>query len=296
MALQPLEVEILAGLDAGRTLAEIGEQLSLSHSAVSKALHAAETREGLPLVEQTGRRLRLTPAGAYLMPAVRDLMAKLADLGEVVAAIQAGSAGPVRIVSTRSAGLNVLPTILDEFQEVFPRAAVELEIAPARHICAVLRDENYDMAIGPLTTIPPDLLVDRLYEDDPVFFVPPNSKFARKQAVSREDVRDETFIGPFTLPFWATLWEELVGGQPPMSRKMPLVDSDRVKQLVGSGTGIGVLFSSSVRRELEQGVFVPLPFSAFSRPHSLYIMRRAGGPLLSIAEQFRSFVIGRTRR
>ncbi|HEX6512339.1 MAG TPA: substrate-binding domain-containing protein, partial [Chloroflexota bacterium] len=228
-------------------------------------------------------------------PQVHGIIAKLAELDDVLAAIQTGNAGPLRIVATRSAGQNVLPGILDEFQEVFPRAAVQLDVVPAQRILDVLRKGTYDVAIGPLVAAPDDLLADRLYEDEPVLFVTPDSALARKPTLTSEDVRDETFIGPFTLPFWSTLWEELVSSQPPGSRKMPVVDTQRVKQLVETGTGIGLLFKTSIRQELEQGTFVRLPIHGLSLPHELYFLRRKGVELLPLAEQFRNFVIGRTR-
>jgi len=297
MPLLPLEAQILAGLAAGKTLAQIGEELSLSHSALSKALHGAEQREGLAFVQQNGRRLQLSPAGRYLLPHIRQVMAALSELDERLAAVQSGSAGPLRVASTRSAGLSVLPAILEGFREVFPQAAIEHDIVPAREVCDVLRGGRYDVAIGPLHHHAPDLLADRLYEDDPVFFAPAGSRLAGKESIATADLRDETLIGPFALPFWASLWEVLTQGEPAAAiRKMPVTDIDRVKQLVRTGTGIGVLFETSIRRELEDGTFARLPLDGATLPHELYVIRRAGVARLPIVEQFRNFVIGRTRR
>ncbi len=41
------ELQVLVGLQSGKTLSEIGEELLLSHPSVSKALRAAEHKAGL---------------------------------------------------------------------------------------------------------------------------------------------------------------------------------------------------------------------------------------------------------
>ncbi len=58
------ELQILVGLAEGHTQVAIGAQLHLDQPTVSKLLHLAERKLGLPLVERRGRRLYLTPVGA----------------------------------------------------------------------------------------------------------------------------------------------------------------------------------------------------------------------------------------
>ena len=71
MLLSVSELQILAALAEGKTLVEIGRTMYMTHPAVSRALHIAERKTGLTLVERDGRRLRLTSSGAELVGVIK---------------------------------------------------------------------------------------------------------------------------------------------------------------------------------------------------------------------------------
>jgi DNA-binding transcriptional LysR family regulator len=87
------ELQILAALAAGLTLAQIGEDLALSHSSISKALGAIERKSGLRLLEHTGRRLRLTSSGMDLAHSARAAVDELLDVERTVDALRKGTIG-----------------------------------------------------------------------------------------------------------------------------------------------------------------------------------------------------------
>lgn len=64
-----------------------GEQLGVSHSAVSQTLRRLEERIGVPLVQRTTRSVHLTEAGeklyASVRPALDEVRAAVAAVGEL---------------------------------------------------------------------------------------------------------------------------------------------------------------------------------------------------------------------
>lgn len=169
MSLTAIEAVILAGIDQGQTLAQLGDQLSLSHSAVSKALQAAQTRERLRLVDHAGRRISLTPAGKVLALRAREVVLKLADLNELLVGLQTGRGGPLHIIAAPSSGNYVLPDIISEFGKVFPQVQVNLAVVSSRELWRIFAEQNYDLGIGPRPDDAPGWLVEPLYDDGPVF-------------------------------------------------------------------------------------------------------------------------------
>jgi len=132
------ELQILVGLAEGHTQVAIGAQLHLDQPTVSKLLHLAERKLGLPLVERRGRRLYLTPVGAELARGAAEVIAQLRSLEQLVATLQAGSGGPVQIVATSTPGAYVLPPLIGEFHRAYPTAKVTLQIVPAQSIWETL--------------------------------------------------------------------------------------------------------------------------------------------------------------
>ncbi|KOU44921.1 LysR family transcriptional regulator, partial [Streptomyces sp. WM4235] len=95
--LRPLP--LLPELARRGTIAAVAEALAFSPSAVSQQLGVLEREAGLPLLEPTGRRARLPPAGEDLVrhaEAVLELLERAeADLAEA----RGGLAGVLRVGS-----------------------------------------------------------------------------------------------------------------------------------------------------------------------------------------------------
>src|ERR1700756_2436010 len=74
------ELRVLVGMLNGKTIAQIADELLLTHPSVSKTLRTAQRRAGFPLTEQRGRRLRLTADGTRIAVAAQQV---LVELGQV---------------------------------------------------------------------------------------------------------------------------------------------------------------------------------------------------------------------
>ena len=73
-------VDALIALEKFGTVSEAAVRLRLTQSAVSKRIQSLERQVGFRLVEQEGRRLRLTPAAVSFLERARPLVADLRGL------------------------------------------------------------------------------------------------------------------------------------------------------------------------------------------------------------------------
>ena len=76
--LNAARLQVLARLDSLGTVRAVGASLHLSPSAVSAQLAALEAETGARLLERTGRRVRLTPAGRALARHARVILDQMA--------------------------------------------------------------------------------------------------------------------------------------------------------------------------------------------------------------------------
>jgi DNA-binding transcriptional LysR family regulator len=95
-----LELQILVAQDDDKTLSQIARELYLKHPSISRALHSAERKTGVPLAEHVGRRLRLTSAGVELASHARNTLARYDDLDRMMEDLRDGQAGTVRMLAT----------------------------------------------------------------------------------------------------------------------------------------------------------------------------------------------------
>src|SRR5580704_1525844 len=94
------------------TIAAVAEALCYTPSAVSQQLAALERDAGVPLLQRTGRRVRLTPAGAVLAGQTEEILALLERAAAGLAAARTGMAGPLRIGAFPTAMRTILPAAL----------------------------------------------------------------------------------------------------------------------------------------------------------------------------------------
>src|SRR5580692_1268070 len=94
------------------TIAAVAEALCYTPSAVSQQLAALERDAGVPLLQRTGRRVRLTPAGAALAGQTEEILALLERAAAGLAAARTGLAGPLRIGAFPTAMRTILPAAL----------------------------------------------------------------------------------------------------------------------------------------------------------------------------------------
>src|SRR6478672_13937010 len=120
----------IAKLRIFATVARLGnftraaELLYLTQPTVSQQLAALEAQVGAPLIERLPRRLRLTPAGAALLPYAEQILA-LADAATEAARAAAGLADrTLRLGVGHTLATYLLPELLSRYRDLYPQRQV----------------------------------------------------------------------------------------------------------------------------------------------------------------------------
>jgi DNA-binding transcriptional LysR family regulator len=105
-------LRLLLELARRGTVTAAAEALAYTPSAVSQQLAALEREAGVPLLERTGRRVALTPAGTVLAGYAESVFAVLEEASAALAATRDSLTGPLRIGAFPSAARVILPSAL----------------------------------------------------------------------------------------------------------------------------------------------------------------------------------------
>lgn len=105
-------LRLLFELSHRGTITAVAEALAYTPSAVSQQLAALEREAGVPLLERTGRRVALTPAGVVLARYAESVLAVLEEAAAALAATRSSLTGPLRIGAFPSAARTILPQAL----------------------------------------------------------------------------------------------------------------------------------------------------------------------------------------
>ena len=147
-------LQLLFELRHRGTLAAVAEALSYSPSAVSQQLSALSAEVGTPLVEPSGRTLRLTPAGEILSSRAARILMELEQAEAEIALAGDGKAGGVRLATFQTGFLGLVPAVITDLKATHPDLSIEvLQVRPdagfdalAGHDCDVLLGENTRVA------------------------------------------------------------------------------------------------------------------------------------------------------
>lgn len=123
-------------------------ELHITQPAITQHIHALEARYGCPLLERSGRSMRLTPAGEV---ARRRLTAAANDEERLVREIRAAAGeGPTRTLRlgcTRTIADYLAPRLLAQMTARGARSAVALRIGNTSELTAALDEGAIDLAL-----------------------------------------------------------------------------------------------------------------------------------------------------
>lgn len=172
------------------------ERLHMAQPPLSQQIALLEKEIGTALFDRSRRSIRLTTAGAALLPEARRLLADLDETVRMVRRVGDGTVGRLTVGFVPSAMGGVLPDLLREFRATHPAVELSLrEMAPDALLRAV-HDRRLDVAVLYLPISEPDLARRRLASEDLLLALPDAHPAAAAPAVALSDVAEEPFVLP----------------------------------------------------------------------------------------------------
>ena len=151
-----MELRHLTALEAVarlRSFSAAARELGYTQSAISQQIAQLERVVGQRLVDRPGgpRSVDLTDAGRLLLRHADAIVAQLAAAQADLAALAAGSAGPLRVGIYQSVGARILPALLRRFREDWPLVEVDVrEETDAADLLRLLERGEIDLTFADL--------------------------------------------------------------------------------------------------------------------------------------------------
>ena len=141
------ELRILHALAITGSLTATAAQLGLSQPAVSQRIKRVETRLAVPLIERSGRGIRLTTAGQIPADHGRTLVSETDAALAAIDDLRGERAGTIRLVGFPSASATVVPDVMRALNVEAPEVALQYREAEPPAATAMLRDGEVDCAL-----------------------------------------------------------------------------------------------------------------------------------------------------
>lgn len=268
------------------------DHLELSQSSVSTLVRELEENLGLRLFDRHTRMLRLTGAGAEILPLARKAVA---DLDSVIGSSQQLAAlgrGRVSIAASSMQASLMVPRFIREFATQFPGVKVVLHDVSQAEVLQMVRAGEVDFGIGTAPGRQHDLASRQLSSDVFCAVLPPDHPLQRRRDVTWRDLAGYTLIGPRGgnplrdhLDF--ALAREGIALVRHYEVSLPLT----IVGMVEGGLGVGVATTALAR--LAEGLGLTL--KKLSSPvvrHEVSLIFHPERSLSPAAQNFRDLVVG----
>lgn len=280
-------IEVARELSVSRA----AEKLHITQPAVSMQLRQLEEAMGVPLLEQVGRRIRLTEAGRDLERIGVSTVAQLKDLDEVMAAHRGLRRGRIRlgIVSTAK---YFVPMLLVRFRKKFPAVEVELKINNRETILNHFVRNEVDLVI--MGRAPDDIDCRATpFATNPMGVVgAPEHPLSRRRQAPLSILKDQDFVVRERGSGTRAALERLLAKHRVKPRiVMELPSNETIKQAVMAGMGLSFLSLRTLRHELASGHMVLLDIDGLPLVKHWYVTHLASKRLSPAAAAFKTFLV-----
>ncbi|WBY02971.1 LysR family transcriptional regulator [Ramlibacter tataouinensis] len=269
------------------------EELHLTQPAVSTQVHKLQEHVGLPLFEQLGKKVYLTPAGLQMLASSREIIDKFHEAEEALAAFR-GVAGGRLNVSVISAGDYFFPALLVAFMQRNPGVTLNFGVCNREELLGRLAENLTDLAV--MVRPPPAAQTDTVavpFAPHPyVIVAPPSHPLAGSRRIPLARILKEPFIvrekGSDT---WNSMREGFGEALDGLNIAMEIKSTETIKQAVIAGMGISFLSAHTISRERQAGKLVILDVKGFPLMLNWYVVHRRTKRLPPVAQAFLGFLL-----
>jgi DNA-binding transcriptional LysR family regulator len=169
------------------------QRLSMSQPPLSQQIKALEEELDVMLFHRTKREVRLTKAGAGILPEAYRLLEQADRLKKVARRVRTGEYCQVFIGCVSSACFDLLPTILHRFDIDCPGLTVSVKEYDTADALPAIVDGRLDFGLVRIDKVEAPLSHIPLRQDHFVVALPNDHVLARKKRVALADLGGENF-------------------------------------------------------------------------------------------------------
>ncbi len=267
----------------------------VSQPGVSRHVQRLETELGVALLVRQRKHVVPTAAGSRLFAYAMDTIAAHDRIIESLARDDAAVEGELRIAASTAPGEYLLPGLLFQFTEIYPRVRPHVAVTDSASAIAQVAGSHADLGFTGMRVAHPSLEWTVVAEDELVLAVPGRHPFAGRASVDVSELKGLPFIerepGSGT---WTGLRRALDSAgikEPGYTLVMVVNSTHATLAAVNNGFGFSIVSSLAVHEHEFDQVY-PARLTGLDTTRSLYMVKR---PQLdsSVAHAFGDWVLAR---
>ncbi|MGM0854652.1 MAG: LysR family transcriptional regulator [Bacillota bacterium] len=238
-----------------------GEKLGYAQSSVTTQIKKLEEHYRIKLFERVGRKMRLTQSGEELYYYVEKILSLLDEAEERILK-ESNLRGTLRVGTVESLAAYFITPYIKQLKVKHPELKILLESGHCPNLKGGTLEGKFDLSIlmdryvehPELTTIP-------IRQEKLVMIAPLSHRLGSHQVMNLRELESETLILTEEGCSYRVLLEQLLKEENVQAKSVISFSSlEAIKQCVADDLGIAILPEIAVRKEIENGKVIQLPF------------------------------------
>jgi LysR family transcriptional regulator, transcription activator of glutamate synthase operon len=226
----------------GTTVTEVSELEQVTQSGVSRALARLEAEIGTPLLQRSGRILRMTHAGSVFKRHVDAMLHQLDDGIAAVNQLIEPDTGTVALAFQHSLATWLVPDLVRSFRAAHPNVRFQLTQVRDELHAPPLAGGHAELEIGTRRPHEPDIRTRRIAIEPLRLALPRDHPRGQQQHIALADLAEERFISLSPTSALRRLTDSLceeAGFEPDVVFEAE--DLSTVRGFVAAGLGVAIV-------------------------------------------------------
>ncbi len=266
------------------------EEMHLAQPTVSTQIRKLSETLDLPLFEQIGRKVHLTPAGTALQEGCKELFAAFGRIDESLAALRGLEGGRLRL-AVSTTGKYFAPRLLAAFVGLHPKIEISLQIHNRQGLIERLARNDDDLYIFANPPTEQEVVCQPILRNPMVLFARADHPLAGKKNIPFSALAREHYLmrepgsGTRLAVYHAF---DKYGIEPKV--RMELSTNEAIKQAIRAGLGVSILSRYTLGLDTEEDQLVALDVEGLPLERQWQFVYPVGKQIAPAARAFMDFV------
>lgn len=286
------QLEVFEAVARLLSFTQAAQELHLSQPAVSMQIKQLENNVGLPLLEQSGKKLFLTEAGREMYRYSRIISDQLEEADSVFEQLKGLERGKLKVAVASTASA-FATRMLALYKQNYTGITVQLDVTNRAVLLTLLAENEKELVIMGRPPENQELEFTPFSENPLVMVASPNHPLAsHKGTIPLAQIQHESFVtreqGSGTRIAIKRFFDE---HNIKLKTSMEMNENESIKQAVQAQLGLGIVSIHTLELELETKKLMVLNVEHFPIMRHWYLVHRKNKRLSPAASAFKKFVL-----
>jgi DNA-binding transcriptional LysR family regulator len=262
------------------SFSDAANHMHLTQPTISHHIKTLEREMGVELFVRSGSNLKLTEAGRLLLPRARKLIHQAIETHEMMASLQEGIVGHLRIACSTTAGKYILPLLAARFCLRYPGIRVSILTCTPEHVVPRLLEGEANLGVVSSYDIcTKGLECQEFFKDSITLIVPHGHPWAFRGGIEPGDLLEEPMI--IREPTSGTrrvMLTELAKHDITLDNLnvfLELGNAEAIVRTVAAGFGVSFVSTLATGCPVERGNVVEVLVAGLELKRKIYMVRRS---------------------